>query len=151
MIFVTVGTYDAPFDRLLHALAELPPGEELIVQHGSSAVRPAGALCFDFRPFDEIVAQVRAARVVIAHAGVGSVMIALANGRRPVVMPRLGRFAETSDDHQLAFARRLARAGLVRLVESAAELAAAVAEDAAPPPLTGSGRLGAALRAELAR
>jgi hypothetical protein len=39
----------------------------------------------------------------------------------------------------------------VRLVESAAELAAAVAEDAAPPPLTGSGRLGAALRAELAR
>jgi UDP-N-acetylglucosamine transferase subunit ALG13 len=151
MIFVTVGTYDAPFDRLLEALASLPPGEELVVQHGSSAVRPAGAQCFDFGPFDDVVAHVRAARVVIAHAGVGSVMIALANGRRPVVMPRLGRFGETSDDHQLAFARRLAEAGLVRLVEHARELADAVAEDAAAPQLTGSGRLGAALRAELAR
>lgn len=150
MIFVTVGTYDVPFDRLLHAVDELDVDEQLVVQCGASRVRPAHADCFDFAPFDEIVAHVRTARVVVAHAGAGTVLIALAHGRRPVVMPRLGRLGETSDDHQLAFAQRLAQAGLVRLVHTANELAAAVREDAAVTAAA-AGPLGATLRAELAQ
>lgn len=117
MIFVTVGTNEAAFDRLIVALDRIPPGEELVAQCGSSAHRPARAVCFDFLPFEELTQLVRQARVVVTHAGAGSTMVALANGKRPIVVPRLRRYGEAVDDHQLHFGRRLAEEGLVTLAE----------------------------------
>ncbi len=118
MIVVTVGTNEAPFDRLLRALDRERPAEEMLVQHGPSRVRPAGARCVEFLPYDELADAIRRARVVVMHAGVGSIMTALANGKRPVVVPRLRRFGEAVDDHQLDLGRRLHESGLVVLVES---------------------------------
>jgi UDP-N-acetylglucosamine transferase subunit ALG13 len=126
MIAVSVGTNEARFDRLLEWVAELPRGEELVVQHGPSAVRPAHATCVAFMPFDRLVELVGKSRAFVTHAGVGSIMVALAAGRRPVVVPRLKRFGEAVDDHQAALAARLAAQGLVTLVQSATELAQAV-------------------------
>lgn len=134
MILVTVGTNEARFDRLLEALAGLPAGTELFVQHGPSAVRPPGAACTDYLAFDEMAEKMREARAVVTHAGVGSVLTALLNGTRPIVVPRLQRFGEAVDDHQLAFGRRAASAGLVTLVEDTATLADAVARHQASPP-----------------
>jgi UDP-N-acetylglucosamine transferase subunit ALG13 len=131
MIFVTVGTSEDRFDRLMTAVGALERTERLLVQTGASDVRPAGATCLDFLPYDELVEYVRAARVVVTHAGVGTVLTALLAGKRPVVVPRLRRLGEAVDDHQLAFARRLAGAGLVTLVEDVSELGAAVADTAA--------------------
>jgi UDP-N-acetylglucosamine transferase subunit ALG13 len=128
VILVTVGTNEARFDRLLLALDALPGSEELVVQHGPSPVRPAGATCVDYLPFDELAAEIRRARVVITHAGVGSTIAALLNGKRPVVVPRLARHGEAVDDHQVPFGRRLHEAGLVRFVEDPGRLAAAVAD-----------------------
>jgi UDP-N-acetylglucosamine transferase subunit ALG13 len=119
VIFVTVGTNEARFDRLLHAVAALDLDEDVVVQHGhSSSIGPAGASLVDFLPFEGIVAMVRRSRVVVTHAGVGSVMVSLANGKRPIVVPRLKAFAEAVDDHQLELGRRFASAGLVTFVES---------------------------------
>jgi UDP-N-acetylglucosamine transferase subunit ALG13 len=126
MIFVTVGTNEAPFDRLLLALDGIGADEELIVQHGSSSVRPAGARCLELVAYEELVELVQRARIVVGHAGVGSVLTALANGKRPVVVPRLHRFGEAVDDHQLLFAQRLEQAGLVALVEDPGRLAEAL-------------------------
>ena len=56
------------------------------------------------------------------HAGVGSIMVSLANGKRPVVMARLTELGEHVDDHQLELARRLEAGGLVALAEDADEL-----------------------------
>ncbi|MCC6222821.1 MAG: hypothetical protein IT201_04950 [Thermoleophilia bacterium] len=127
MIFVTVGTNEAPFDRLLRWLDDLAREEVVVVQHGPSPVRPVGAECVAFMSFPEVVERMREARIVITHAGVGSVMTALLAGRRPIVVPRLRRFGEAVDDHQLAFGRRMAEAGLAILVEEPEELATAVA------------------------
>jgi UDP-N-acetylglucosamine transferase subunit ALG13 len=127
VILVTVGTNEARFDRLLEALDGLGEEEELLVQHGPSPVRPPGARCVDFLPFDELTAEMRRARVVVTHAGVGSTIASLLNGRIPVVVPRLARFGEAVDDHQVPFGRRLHEAGLVRFVEDPADLPAAVA------------------------
>lgn len=138
MIFVTVGTTEARFDRLLVAVDGLGAGEELVVQHGPSAIRPAGATAVDFLSFDEMVETMRRARIVVTHAGVGSVMTSLLAGRRPIVVPRLHRYGEAVDDHQLPFARRLAEAGLVVLCEDPDELAPVVA--------SGSGQLDVELR-----
>lgn len=130
MILVTVGTNETRFDRLLLALGGLGSAEELVVQHGPSPVRPAGARCVDYLSFDELTAEMRRARVVITHAGVGSTIASLLNGKRPVVVPRLARLGEAVDDHQVPFGRRLHDAGLVRFVEDPADLPAAVAADA---------------------
>lgn len=127
MIFVTVGTNEARFDRLLAAVDRLGTGEELIVQHGPSAVRPAGASAVDFLPFDDLVETMRRARIVITHAGVGSVMTSLHAGTQPIVVPRLRRYGEAVDDHQLPFGRRLEQAGLVVFCEQPEELANVVA------------------------
>jgi UDP-N-acetylglucosamine transferase subunit ALG13 len=127
MIFVTVGTNEAAFDRLLRHLDGIADGEELVVQHGASSVRPSGATCLDFLPFDELSVLMRRARVVVTHAGVGSIVAALTNGKRPLVVPRLARYGEAVDDHQVPLARRLAGSGLVTLVEDVAELPQALA------------------------
>lgn len=73
------------------------------------------------------VGRLRGARVVVTHAGVGSIMVALAERLRPVVVPRLRRFGEAVDDHQLTFGQHFARAGLVTLVEDPELLSAELA------------------------
>ena len=133
MIVVTVGTNEQPFDRLVRAAAALGGDEPLLVQHGASQVPHGRGDWVDFLPFDVLEARTRGARVLVCHAGVGSIMLARRCGLRPVVMPRRHHLGEAVDDHQLPLAQRLARAGLVTLVEDEAALAAAVAADAAPP------------------
>jgi UDP-N-acetylglucosamine transferase subunit ALG13 len=130
VIFVTVGTNEARFDRLVEAAGRLPAGEEVVIQCGASALRPATATCHDFMLFDDLVAEMRRARVVVTHAGIGSIMSALSAGKRPLVVPRLARYGEAVDDHQLPVARRLESSGLVTVVEDPGALVAAVAEAA---------------------
>jgi beta-1,4-N-acetylglucosaminyltransferase len=136
MIFVTVGTNEAPFDRLLRAVEALSGGEELVVQHGASSYRPSGASCVPFLSFDALVEHVREASIVVTHAGVGSIAVALMNGKTPLVVPRRRRFGEAVDDHQVALAQRLASGGLVVAVGEPTSLPEAVAtfrREARPP------------------
>ena len=152
MIFVTVGTNEARFDRLLEALEGLPADAELFVQHGPSPIRPAGATCTDYVSFEEMAEKVSRAETVVTHAGVGSVLTALLNGTRPIVVPRLVRYGEAVDDHQLEFARRASEAGFVTLVEDTDTLVAAIArqQDSPPPPPRPDDKLVADLRDFLA-
>ena len=153
MILVTVGTLHFPFERLLRAVDELPGDEELVVQSRAPGTRPARARSVEELPYEELVGEIGRARVVVCHAGVGSILTALANGKRPIVVPRLERYGEAVDDHQLDFGRRLSAAGLVTLVENpAADLAAAVASPAAAPPHAGgANRLALDVKATLER
>ncbi len=126
MIVVVVGSTSIPFDRLLRGVDTLGGDEPILVQRGPSTVEPAVGACVDFMPFEELVENIRKARVVITHAGVGTILVSLMSGKRPLVVPRLHRFAEAVDDHQLELGRRLAQEGLVTLVEDASQLGAAV-------------------------
>ena len=136
-VVVTVGTNEAPFDRLVEAATRLTD-EPVMVQHGSSRVRPRGAECVDYLAFGEFDALVASARVIVTHAGIGSIAAALAHGRRPVVVPRLHRHGEAVDDHQVSFARRLEDAGLVTVVEDLDRLPEVVARsDHSAAPMAG--------------
>ena len=117
MILVIVGSSQFPFDRLLRAVDGRVHAELVVVQHGASQIRPPGAECVPFVPLETLVDLIRQARAVVTHAGVGSMLLALTNGKRPFVVPRLRAFRETVDDHQVESARRFAKAGLVTLVE----------------------------------
>ena len=136
MIFVSVGTNEARFDRLLRTVAELALEEEMLIQYGHSVrIERPNAKLVDFLPFEGMVDAIRAARVVVTHAGVGSVMVALANGKCPVVVPRRKAFAEAVDDHQLQLGRRFAGSCLVTLVEDPAALRQALALDQRSAPV----------------
>jgi UDP-N-acetylglucosamine transferase subunit ALG13 len=116
-----------PFDRLLQAAGLIRAPNELLAQCGVSLVRPAGASCVSFLPFEELVNAARLAGVIVTHAGIGSVMLALAVGKRPIVMPRRSCFGESVDDHQVAFAEQLASEGLALPIHGLDELPAAPA------------------------
>src|SRR5205085_11415264 len=60
----------------------------------------------------ELNAAMRAADVVIAHAGVGATMSAFDAGRCPVLVPRRAAFGEHIDDHQREIASHLANGDL---------------------------------------
>ena len=158
MILVTIRTNEQPFDRLIRAVAQLGGDEPLLVQHGASRVPHGRGEWVDFLPFEVLAARAREARVVVCHAGVGSIMLARRHGHRAIVVPRRHHLGEAVDDHQLALARRLARAGVVTLLEDEALLAQALAEpevasapsDAPAGPLSGVDALSGEVRAMVA-
>ncbi|HET9591789.1 MAG TPA: glycosyltransferase [Solirubrobacterales bacterium] len=144
MIFATVGSTQIRFDRFTEALAGLP-AERLSVQHGPMRAPPGAAHAVPFMQFPEVVESMERAEAVVCHAGAGSILCALRVGHTPVVIPRLKRFEETVDDHQLEFSRALAAEGKVIVVEDPSRLAAAVA--AAPPRLPPEERVGLPIQA----
>ncbi len=126
MIFATVGSTRIPFGRLIEALAGLP-GDELFVQHGPVPPPPSAAWSSAYMQFPEVVASMERADTVVCHAGAGSILCARRVGHVPIVVPRLRRYRETVDDHQLEFARALALDGKVVCVDDLDRLAETVA------------------------
>lgn len=124
MIFATVGTHAQPFTRFLSALASLE--DDVIVQYGHNPPPEGVSEAVAFMPFDVLNGHMREADVVVTHAGVGSVLCARQAGHVPVVVPRLHRFDEHVDDHQLELVAALGANGHVIGVTDMADLAAAV-------------------------
>jgi UDP-N-acetylglucosamine transferase subunit ALG13 len=151
MILVTTGTNEQPFDRLVRAARDLSELETMFVQYGSSREPHGPGEWVDFLGFDELAERMRAARAVVCHAGVGSIMLARKCGHRPIVVPRRVALGEAVDDHQLQLGRRLQEAGVVTLVEDERDLPAAVGmSEAARTAASGLQLAGAAaLAAEL--
>lgn len=125
MIFATCGSSHFRFDRMIEALATLPP-DDLYVQHGP-ADPPPHARAVAFLPFEKIVENIANADVVISHAGVGSILCAIRGGHVPVIFPRLKRYNETVDDHQAELAEVLSEQGSAIVAWNAEDLPGAVA------------------------
>lgn len=126
MIFATVGSTQIPFERLIRALEGLP-GEELLVQHGPVPPPTGAARARPYMQFPEVIQSMEEADVVICHAGAGSILCALRVGHKPIVVPRLGRYRETVDDHQVELAEALAEEKKVIRVDELDRLAEIVA------------------------
>ena len=140
MIFVTLGTHHQPFARMIEAI-ELLPADELVVQHGHSPA-PAGVLeAVPFIGFGEMLARMREADVVVTHAGVGSILLAMREGHTPIVVPRRHAHGEHVDDHQVELTTALAEQNKVIALWEPAELGAAVASvprrEGPRPPVAG--------------
>lgn len=111
MIFVTVGS-QMPFDRLINAVAKWaatqPELPDVLAQVGLTKLRPAGLRAVSSLSPEEFRSTVAKAKVIVAHAGMGSVLTAMEFGKPLVVLPRRGVLCETRNDHQVATARWLA-------------------------------------------
>jgi len=127
MIFVTVGTHEQPFDRLLKKMDELVERgviqEEVILQTGFSTYEPKFCTHSKLFPYSQMQENVNKARIVITHGGPASFISALQVGKIPVVVPRKTEFNEHVNDHQVAFAREVAqRRGNILVVEDIEQL-----------------------------
>lgn len=114
MIFATIGT-QAPFDRFVKMLDELCEGldEEVIVQTIKSEYTPKNVKCVDFLPPDVFAEYFGRARMVIAHAGMGTILSALKQDKPIIIVPRLASLKEHRNDHQIATAMRMDELGYV--------------------------------------
>ena len=108
MIFVTVGTHEQPFDRLISRIDELKGSgvisEDVIIQTGYSTYEPKHCAWSKLLPYSEMVKNVAEARIVITHGGPSSFIMPLQVGKIPIVVPRQEKYSEHVNDHQLLFA-----------------------------------------------
>lgn len=107
MIFVTVGS-QMPFDRLVEAVDGWvgQTTREVLAQIGDSQLKPKNMRYVHSMPPSEYVDCVRRAELVVAHAGMGSIITALEFGKPILIMPRRGSLNETRNEHQVATARQ---------------------------------------------
>ena len=107
MIFVTVGTHEQPFNRLIEYVDRWAAGveEEVLIQTGVSDYKPVNCKYQQFFKQQEMYGLIEKSRIVITHGGPSCYMDVLQRGKIPIVVPRHHEFREHVDDHQLEISR----------------------------------------------
>ena len=131
MIFVTVGTHEQQFNRLIKAVDELKANgtvsDSVFMQTGYSTYEPKNCNHSKFVPFKQMKVLMSRADVVITHGGPSSFIEAMAVGKVPVVVPRRGDFGEHVNNHQADFVRIVAeRQGGIVPVYDVSDLSVAI-------------------------
>ena len=110
-IFVALGTHSKQFNRLLKAIDKLVAEKrvtgDVFAQIGNSTYLPKA---FPFKKFltpEDYEQRIKDADIIVSHAGAGSILTALKYEKALVVVPRLRKFGEHTDDHQIDLARAL--------------------------------------------
>lgn len=131
MVFVSVGSQKFPFDRLLKAVdACVENGvvvDPVFAQTGYCTYVPRNFGHRDFVDHDEFSRHLDEASLVVSHGGTGVIVSALKVGKRVISMPRLARFGEHVDDHQVQIVEQFQEAGLIQSCSDAESLAVAYA------------------------
>lgn len=126
LVFVTVGNPTQPFDRLIRWADEIAAKRRealrFFVQRGASHIEPAHCEWTDFVEMERFDALSHEAQIVITHGGQGSILASLQAGKKPIVVPRLARFKEHVNDHQMEIVREFTRKHLIFPVTTQAEL-----------------------------
>lgn len=122
MIFVTVGTHEQPFNRLIQKVDELKRDgvirDDVFIQTGFSTYEPMYCKWEKLIPYQQMLQNVADARIVITHGGPASFIMPLQIGKTPIVVPRQYKFGEHVNDHQVEFTRNVAqRMGTIIPVE----------------------------------
>ena len=124
MIFITIGT-DQPFDRMVKvvdAWAAERGRTDIFAQIGEGGWEPKAFPFVHFLNPVEYKERFAAARVIIGHAGMGTILSALHHGKPILVMPKKASLGEQRNEHQLATARRMMKMGNVAVAFDEAEL-----------------------------
>ena len=105
MIFVTLGSQKFQFNRMLVEIDKLIEEgkitDEVFAQIGASDYKPRKFKYKDFLTQDEFKDYMKNANLVITHAGTGAIVTALKNDKLVIAIPRLAKYGEHVDDHQI--------------------------------------------------
>ncbi len=112
MILVLLGTQDKPFERILKAVAkEKKKGyikDRIIAQVGCTKFSCDNMEMFDFTSKEEIEKLIDKARIIITHAGVGTIIECLNKNKKVIVVPRLKKYGEHTNNHQMQITKEFA-------------------------------------------
>lgn len=127
LIFVTVGTHEEQFNRLIKFVDKLKERgiiqEEVTIQTGFSTYKPKFCKWSRLFSYQDMIKNVKDARIVITHGGPSSFIMPLQIGKIPIVVPRQKQFNEHVNDHQVDFTKSVAeRKGNIIVVENIADL-----------------------------
>ena len=127
MIFVTVGTHEQPFNRLIKEVDRLKKEgiitDEVFIQTGFSTYEPQYCDWKNIISYSEMEDYMNRADIIITHGGPATFMGAIAKGKKPIVVPRLEKFDEHVNDHQIEFAKQVSgRFGSIIVVEDITSL-----------------------------
>ncbi|MDE5594559.1 MAG: glycosyl transferase family 28 [Muribaculaceae bacterium] len=116
MIFVTTGTQE-PFDRFLKIIDAIVPylHEEIIVQAFRDIYNPKNFSLREFISPGEFVSIMERSRLVVSHAGMGTILSALRMDKPIVVFPRVAAMGEHRNEHQIESANKMYDMGYVYL------------------------------------
>ena len=117
MIFVSLGTQDKSFSRLLELLdKEINKGiitDNIIVQAGYTKYKSSNMEIFDYGSKEEFNDYIKNCDILITHGGVGSIFTGLKNNKKVLVMPRLAKYKEQHNDHQLEIVEEFTKMGYI--------------------------------------
>jgi UDP-N-acetylglucosamine--N-acetylmuramyl-(pentapeptide) pyrophosphoryl-undecaprenol N-acetylglucosamine transferase len=112
-VLVTLGTIPYPFQRLIDRMRAIVPADvDVTWQTGATPAEGLGDRAHTTLSGRDFAAAVAAADVIVAHAGTGSAIAALEQGKCPVMVPREQAHGEHVDDHQRQIAEELETRGL---------------------------------------
>ena len=107
MIFVTVGTHEQQFNRLIEEIDRLKENgiikDEVIMQTGYCTYEPKYCEWSELLPYDQMLENVDKADIVITHGGPSSFIMPLQIGKIPIVVPRQKKYDEHVNNHQVEF------------------------------------------------
>lgn len=111
MIFVTVGTHEQQFDRLVKEVDKLKEDgiikEDVFIQIGFSTYEPKYCQWSKLISYKEMNNKIKEARIIITHGGPASFITPLQIGKIPIVVPRQEKYGEHVNDHQLEFTKNV--------------------------------------------
>ncbi len=126
MIFITLGSQKFQFNRLLKAVDELIEkgviDDEVFAQVGYSDYEPKH---FEYKQFldrEEFAAQEGKCNILITHGGTGAIIGAVKKGKKVIAVPRLAKYGEHVDDHQLQLIAQFKGQNLICGLEDVSEL-----------------------------
>ena len=126
MIFLTLGTHPQQFDRLVKEVDELVGkgmlGGRIFAQIGHSSYIPKNFNYVKFLSLDEFNKNMAKASLIITHAGEGNIGTSLQLNKKMIIVPRLKKFNEHTNDHQLELAKAIEREGRGIVVYDVKEL-----------------------------
>ena len=120
MIFVTLGSQKFQFNRLLKELDELVKDgkveNEIFAQIGYSDYKPQNYKYKDFLTRDEFQDIMSKCDIVITHGGTGAIITALKQEKKVIAIPRLVKYGEHVDDHQVQLVEEFEESNLIKTV-----------------------------------
>ena len=126
MIFVTVGTHDKPFKRLLVELQRLVDEgiikDKVIVQAGYTKFESNNMTILDLIPMDEFKKYINDCDILITHGGVGSITDGLKMKKKVIAVPRMVEYNEVVNDHQMQIIENFSKEGYIIGTRDVSEL-----------------------------
>ncbi len=132
MIFVTLGSQKFQFNRLLKELDKLVENkkikEKIFAQIGYSDYKPKNYEYKEFVDRDEFQAQMKRSDIIITHGGTGAIITAVKQGKKVIAIPRLAKYEEHVDDHQIQIVEEFEKSGIIKAVYDTKDLKDALDE-----------------------